>query len=122
LIAGAYGAFADGDVSTALGTLGSDIVWEVPGRNRVSGTYRGPAEVAALLRVIFELTEGTFRLQVQALLGGDGDVAATVTVWASRFGTQYSYDAVQLWKVVGDKAVRFKEYLSEQEVVDEIYR
>jgi ketosteroid isomerase-like protein len=102
--------------------LSDGIVWDVPGHNSVSGTYHGPGEVGALLMRISHLTNGTFRLRLEAVLGDDGDVAAIVTVRGCRSGTPFSYDAVQVWKVTGEQAVGFKEYVSDPAVVDEIYR
>jgi len=46
-------------------------VWHTPGRNQLSGTFRGKDEVFASFQKVAQLTNGTFRLELHAVLVDD---------------------------------------------------
>lgn len=47
-----------GDVEAGLGELAPDAEYHVPGRHRLSGTFRGRSEIGEHLHRLFELTAG----------------------------------------------------------------
>ena len=54
-------ALARGDVAKALTWYTEDAVFHYPGRNRLSGDYRGKDQILTLLGLVMELTGGAFR-------------------------------------------------------------
>ncbi len=67
---------------------------------------------------LFQVTEGTFALQVQRVFADDegGEVFAAVT--GSRDGTQYSYRHAHLRTIRDGKATEFEEFPDEGHLQD----
>ena len=64
-----YDAFSRGDMEMLRNELlAPDIVWHQGGRNQTAGDYRGADEVLGLFGKLFQLTDGTFRVEIQDLL------------------------------------------------------
>lgn len=104
LIQKGFEAFAKGDMDTVGALFHDDIRWHAPGTSALSGDYRGKAEVFGFFAKLQELTEGTFRQEIHAVLADD----AHVVVLAE--GTQdkprpFTGQAVFVWHVRDGKAV-----------------
>ena len=65
LVRRAFDAFATGDVDTLRELTDQDGVWHTPGRNLVSGYYRGQDEILGFFAKLAELTGGTFRAELR---------------------------------------------------------
>jgi uncharacterized protein len=80
-----YEARARRDDGSLAAILAEDIVWHVPGRNAISGVYRGWAEVMEYVRRRRDLADDTFELTVHDVLANDnyGLVIATGRVTRS---------------------------------------
>jgi hypothetical protein len=59
-------------MATLRDTWTGDIIWHVKGAGQLYGDYHGPDEVFGLIGKFAEETGGTFRLDVHAILAGDG--------------------------------------------------
>jgi uncharacterized protein len=82
-----YEAFSQGDMDRLRKELFTpDIVWHQGGRNQTSGDYRGADDVIALFGRLFQLTDGTFRVEVHDLLASDDHVVVLARVHAQRAG------------------------------------
>jgi uncharacterized protein len=82
-----YDAFSRGDMETLRNELFTpDIVWHQGGRNQTAGDYRGADAVVGLFGKLFQLTDGTFRVQIQDLLTSDERVVVLARVDAQRAG------------------------------------
>src|SRR5262245_1513886 len=88
LIRRAYDAFQRGDLE-GLRTdfFAADINYHVPGRNQLSGDLEGPDAVVELFRKVFELTDGSYRVELHDVLATDEHVVALGRQFASRAGT-----------------------------------
>ena len=53
LLRRAYEAFAKGDLGTVMSIFDDDIVWHEPGRNPLSGDFKGHQQVQELFGRIF---------------------------------------------------------------------
>ena len=58
LIRQGYEAFGKGDMDTIRKLFADDIVWHAPGRNPMSGDYRGVDDVLAFFGKTIELSGG----------------------------------------------------------------
>jgi uncharacterized protein len=117
------GRYADalnaGDFATVAGMFADDVVWHQPGRNRISGTYRGGAAVGELLASTMTLSEGTLRLAVTGAPMVNGDVCAfPVHFSGKRSGAEMSMDGVDVLRVAGGKIVEVWLFSSAQEDED----
>jgi uncharacterized protein len=98
-----YEAFATGDMATLNELFADDVVWHAPGRNELAGTFRGKDEVFANLQKNMELTGGTFRLEIHALLADDEHAVALLGVSAEREGKTLRDNTVQVWHIKDGK-------------------
>src|SRR5256714_15623277 len=95
LVRRGYGAFATGDMATLNELFADDIVWHAPGRNELAGTYRGKDEVFANLQKNMELTGGTFKLDIHAILADDEHAVTLLRASAEREGKALNDETVQ---------------------------
>jgi uncharacterized protein len=58
----AYGALASGDVNLIKKYWAEDMVWQVPGHNRLSGWYRGLDQFLAFMGEVGKLSDNSFRM------------------------------------------------------------
>ena len=82
-----YEAFSSGDMDTLRNELFSpDIVWHQGGRNQTSGDYRGVDAVLGLFGKLFQLTDGTFKVELHDVLASEEHVVALATTHGQRAG------------------------------------
>src|SRR5262249_39179662 len=79
-----YTAFAKGDFAVLNDLFAEDLLWHDAGRNQLSGEYRGREAVFGLFGKIVEITEGSFRADLHAVLADDEHAVALVVITASR--------------------------------------
>jgi len=108
LVRQGLGAFAKGDMAAVGGLFADDIVFHVPGKNPISGEYKGKDEVFGFLAKLVELTGGSFRLEVHDVVGNDEHVVALVRSSGSRpDGRTLEMPIAQVFHVRDGKAVEF---------------
>ena len=66
-----FRAFAEGDGATILELLDEDVVWRIPGRNRLAGEHAGRDAALGVLRRSAELTAGTYRADLRWAVADD---------------------------------------------------
>jgi ketosteroid isomerase-like protein len=72
-----FTAFRQGDVSRVEEILTPDSVWHFPGRNgQLAGAHRGRDAIVAFLMKVMVLTEGSFHLELEAVLANDSTAVA----------------------------------------------
>ena len=92
-----YDAFAAGDMDTIDALFADDIVWHAPGNNPVAGTFKGKKEVFALFGKLFELSGGTFKVDVHALFADDEHGITLTNATGSRDGKTLNDHNVQVF-------------------------
>jgi ketosteroid isomerase-like protein len=79
------------DFDRAIGLLSPQVVYRIPGRHALAGTFHGPDEVTAHLTTLLERTTGTFEaLKWEDWLVGQDHVAALVTVHVQSNASAYT--------------------------------
>ena len=82
-----YAAFSRGDMEALRNELfAADLVWHQGGRNPTSGDYRGVDEVLGLFTKLFQLTDGTFRVEIHDVLASDEHAVVLARVSGQRAG------------------------------------
>lgn len=80
-----------GDLGSAAHLLSEHVVYTVPGRNQLAGTFTGPQEVAAHLLKLADVTGRTFAaFKWDDWMVGEHHVAGLSTVHAHVEGRKYS--------------------------------
>jgi uncharacterized protein len=121
LLATQLDALARGDLATAMSFYTDDVVFHYPGRNPLSGEYRGKEQVLGLLDKAFQLTNGSFKPEVHDILASDQHVAALVTVRAERDGASVEWQSVDLFHVRDGKLSEHWVHEVDQDAVDRFW-
>jgi ketosteroid isomerase-like protein len=117
-----YEAFARGDVPAVLALFSEEIAWTVPGRNPLSGEYKGHDGVGGFFQALGERSNGTFHLEVHDLLdNGEETVVVLVTENAERNGAQLSAPSVHVWRMQDGQATNFKAFQHDDYETDEFW-
>jgi uncharacterized protein len=66
-----YEAFTAGDLEALAELFANDVVWHTPGRNPLSGDYEGRDATFASFTREFELSGGTYAVQLHDVLADD---------------------------------------------------
>ena len=90
-------AFRAGDRETLEQLLGPDVVWHVPGANRMAGVVRGREALFEWFERLREVTEGTFSLREHDVLGNEEHVVALSVISAVRDGVMVPVDVVSVF-------------------------
>lgn len=114
-------AFNQGDMEPALKLVAEDIVLHVPGKNRISGEYRGKDGVRDFWKTQFALTHGSFTGQIVSVLRGEGHLGLILELSAERDGKTYTWRRVNHYQIIEGRIVEGWVYESNQDVVDEIF-
>lgn len=95
LVRGGVAAFQRGDLDALRENyFAADIRWHVPGRGPLSGTYEGVDQVIGFFARIFEMTDGTYRVELHDALGNDEHAIVLFTQRGERDGKQFTDDGV----------------------------
>ena len=121
LVRKGYAAFAAGDMATLNEFFADDIVWHAPGRNDLSGTFRGKDEVFANLGQVMELTGGTFKLDIHAILVDDEHAATLLRATAQREGKSLDDNTVQVFHIKDGKVTESWLHPSDAYASDEFW-
>ena len=114
IISGLYGAFAQGDVPTVLGTMDPDIEWNEAEGFMYGGIYSGPNAVLENVFMKFATEwEGFSVVPNKIVDGGDGNVVAFGTYAGQYLKTGKSMSApfAHDWEFRDGKIVKFRQYL-----------
>ena len=99
-----YDAFGKGDMDTIRSLFAEDIVWHSPGRNPLAGDYKGVDAVLETFGKVFEMTGGTFRLEIHDIIANDEHAVVLVRAMGERGGKKLDDKGVQVWHLKDGKA------------------
>jgi uncharacterized protein len=69
----AYDAFNSGDIDTLKEIFDENVVWHLPGRSSFADDYQSSEATLAYFGQLAEQTGGTFRAELERLVGDDDD-------------------------------------------------
>jgi uncharacterized protein len=115
-----FAAFAQGDFAVLTDLFADDVVWHVGGRSQLAGEYRGREAVFAFFGKIMEVTEGSFRLDVHAILADDDHAVALTFGTASRGGRSLTDQAAHVFHVRDGKVTEYWYAPTDQYAFDEL--
>jgi ketosteroid isomerase-like protein len=119
LIRQGYEAFGKGDLQKLGELFTPDVIWHAPGRNPISGDYKGQEEVFGVFGKIAELTGGTFKLDIHDVLANDTHGVALVTATGQRGGKSLSDNQVNVFHIEDGKVAEFWAHPGDQYAIDE---
>ena len=91
------------DVAAISGLLADDVLYHFPGRGPVAGTYRGREEVLGLFGAFASLFDGPLEMASHDVIASEAHVVDLATYTAVRGGQPFTWNAVRLYHVDGDR-------------------
>ena len=79
-----YTAFTTGDMDRLAGLIATDVVWNVPGTNLISGKYTNREDLFRCFSKIFELSAGSYKPQIHDIIANDQHTVALLHATAHR--------------------------------------
>jgi ketosteroid isomerase-like protein len=116
-----YEAFDKGDLDTIRGLFADDIVFHVSGSHQLSGDYRGQDEVFGFFGKIIELTGGTYKIDVHAIIADDDHGVVLSSATAERDGRALSERSVDVHHIRDGKVAEVWTFDEDQQAVDEFF-
>jgi ketosteroid isomerase-like protein len=122
LVEKGYAAFSTGDLDALGAVMAPDVVHRAPGNNLTSGEYRGQEELFGFYGKLFELSDGTFNIElVSAEPKGDDQVIARHRGGGTRNGRTYEGTSTIVFTIVDGKATLLDETHDDQAAVDDLW-
>ena len=115
-----YAAFAKGDFAVLNDLFAEDLLWHDTGRNQLSGEYRGREAVFGLFGKLMEITDGSFHIDLHAVLADDEHGVALVVITASRGGRSIEVNEAHVFHLRDGKVVEFWNASTDQYAADEL--
>ena len=114
LVRRGYAAFSAGDMDTLRESFAPDVVQIIPGSSPLSGTHKGVDAVLALYGKLFELSDGTMRVELEDLWSDGGDrVAALHRASAQRNGKTMDVREVLLFTLADGKVTEIQDFVAD---------
>jgi uncharacterized protein len=116
----AYDAFAKGELETLRRLWTDDIRWHETGHSELAGTYEGPNAVFAFFGRLFDLTEGTLKVEPRAYLADDNYGAAPGTLTAHRGDRSAEVLNVHLVRFENGLVAEFWDTSTDEDALDQL--
>jgi uncharacterized protein len=117
-----YEAFVQGDLETLMELYTDDAVHTVPGSSQVSGAHKGKESITALYGKLFELSEGTLRIELDHVLSdGANRVVSIHTSSVEKDGETITQTEVLLFSMVDGKVAEIQDFFADIELNDRIF-
>jgi ketosteroid isomerase-like protein len=113
-------AFQKGDLDTVRQFLDPNVIWHTPGRNPLSGDYKGADEVLAFFGRLLQETEGTFKIEIHDTLANDQHGVQLTRNSAQRKGKSLAVNVVNVFHISNGKVTEAWIHNDDQYAVDEI--
>jgi ketosteroid isomerase-like protein len=118
----AYDAFNTGDIDTLKEIFDESIVWHLPGRSSMADDYQGSDATLAYFGQLAERTGGTFRAQLERLLGDDDDhVVGIQSSTAERDGKHLEVGNCIVFQLKDGRVVDGREHFHDLYAWDEFW-
>jgi ketosteroid isomerase-like protein len=116
-----YQAFGEGDMETLGSLYTDDVVQTMPGKNPLSGEYKGRDNVLGLYGKLFELSGGTFKAELKSLKTEGDKVVSFHHSQGERSGKTLSDDESIAFSFSGDKISRLDVTAGDEAAVDDFW-
>ena len=114
-------AFTTGEMDRLATFFDEDVVWHTPGRHPLAGTYEGRPATFASFAEEFQLSGGTYSVEVRDVLANDEHIVALLHATADREGKRLDQDYMIIFHVSAGKIRAAWEVWKDQPSVDEFW-
>jgi ketosteroid isomerase-like protein len=116
-----YAAFTAGDMEALAELVAEDVVWHTPGHNPLSGNYEGRDATFASFAREFELSGGTYAVELHDVLADDDHTVALLRCTAARDGKTLDMNYVLVFHIVDGRITEAWELWTDQGLLDEFW-
>jgi ketosteroid isomerase-like protein len=116
-----YAAFTSGDMDRLATFFDEDVVWHTPGRHPLAGTYEGRDATFASFAEEFELSGGTYAVDVRDVLANDEHIVALLRARAETHGKRLDQDYAIVFAIQDGKVRVAWEIWRDQAAVDDFW-
>ncbi len=122
LVRKGFDAFSKGDMDVLRNEVfAADVKYHVPGKSPVSGDYNGIDEVLGFFGKIFELTGGTFRVELHDVLANDDHAVVLSPASGQRDGKTLQDNGVLVFHIKDGRATEVWLHPSDLYASDEFF-
>lgn len=117
-----YDLFGKGDLDGLGKIYTDDAVHSFPGNNQIAGEHKGRDACFAMYGKLFELTDGTFKADLQSTTAkGDDTVVAKHQATGKRNGKTLDLEETLTFTVKDGKIARLESSFDDQAAADEFW-
>lgn len=116
-----FAAFKAGDMDALRRIISAGAVWHAPGRNPLSGSYKGIDEILGFFGRTMEMSGGTFAIDIHDVVGNDEHVFAAYGVTARRDSKSLRDNQVLVFHVHDGKVAEAWSLAGDQYLTDEFW-
>ena len=121
LLVEGYAAFGRGDMPTLERIFDPSVTWHVRRLGRLSGDHAGWQAVMAFFGGTAQISEGTFRVEILEVLGGDAGAAAVVRSRGSRGDLVLDDRQIHQFHIRDGRVVEVWQYPGDVEAADRFW-
>jgi ketosteroid isomerase-like protein len=110
LVRRGYEAFGAGDMDTLRGLFTEDAVWHLGGSGGLSGDKQGLDAILAYFGELFTRSDGTIRVDLDDLIGGENHTVGFQRVHAQRNGAAIDQRTVLVFALKDGKVSEVYEF------------
>lgn len=121
LVRSGYEAFTKGDFETLRTIFAPDILWHGPGIEPFETDYKGVESVLGYFTKLFELTEGTIRVDIEHMYADDDRVVVLQLVSGSRHGVHVEFRDVVVYEIVGGVETAVTQYEVDLKAIEAMF-
>lgn len=110
LVRRGYEAFGAGDMDTLRGLFTEDAVWHLGGSGGLSGDKQGLDAILAYFGELFTRSDGTIKVDLDDLIGGDNHTVGFQRVHAQRNGAAINQRTVIVFSLKEGKVSEAYEF------------
>ena len=116
-----YASFTSGDMDRLAELIAQDVLWHVPGKNRISGEYRSRDAIFGCFNKIFELSEGTYAPKLINILANDQHTVAILHATARHAGKTLDQDYAFILRIEDGQVIEVWEAWTEGAAWEEFW-
>ncbi|MCH8813749.1 MAG: nuclear transport factor 2 family protein [Chloroflexi bacterium] len=117
-----FTALRERDATTIARLLPEDAAWRFPGRRgKLAGEHRGREAILRFLASVMTLTDGTFELKLEDVVGGDDHVIVLFTGHAQRHGKTLENPTCLRIEMRNGLPSEFREFVWDLDHVDDFW-
>lgn len=121
LVGRGFEAFVKGDFDTLRSLNDDKTVWRTPGIGPFKAEYKGTDEIIGYFTQLFELSDGTIKVEAEHMFGDEDRVVVLDHVTASRHGKDIDFHDVLVYEFADGKYRSITQYEVDDQALESFW-